>query len=69
MIRNTTLALGAAALAFALSLSSANADGYWPNYSFGDGYADCHFEKEKVVVGRDRHGRPIYRVKTVKICS
>ncbi|NDW02902.1 hypothetical protein [Jiella pacifica] len=69
MIRKTTLAFATFALVSTMSMSGANADGYWPNYSFAGGYGDCHWEKQKIFVGYDRHGRPIYRWMKVKICN
>ena len=69
MIRKTTLALAALAVASAASVSTANAYSYWPNYSFAASHEDCHWVKQKVFFGYDYDGKPIYRWKKVRICS
>ncbi|MBO0905215.1 hypothetical protein [Jiella sonneratiae] len=70
MIRKTVIAVATLAVAATASVAGAHATSYWPTYSFYDGgHDDCRWVRQKVVVGHDYYGNPIYRWTKVRICD
>ena len=80
MIRKTFIALAAVVVSATASMSGAEAHGFRFGHGHGhghgfhkrviisNGFGHCKIVKRKVVVGHNHFGKPIFKIKRVKVC-